>query len=149
MKNKFQDVKAGDVLLFNNEKENSTECFLVGRISDTCSWYLTELNTGITYRTYDINEFFKLTKDDLTAIIPKEKVINKVNIQLGGKYKYPIVEQEKDNIIDEENKLKEYITEIYRTNNLLKLNHLYSRAGIVLNELMLENAKRIRNKEKK
>lgn len=84
MKNKFQDVKAGDVLLFNNEKENSTECFLVGRISDTCSWYLTELNTGITYRTYDINEFFKLTKDDLTAIIPKEKVINKVNIQLGG-----------------------------------------------------------------
>ena len=85
----------------------------------------------------------------MTAIIPKEKVINKVNIQLGGKYKYPIVEQEKDNIIDEENKLKEYITEICRTNNLLKLNHLYSRAGIVLNELMLENAKRIRNKEKK
>lgn len=148
MKNKFQDVKAGDVLLFNNEKENSTECFLVGRIFDTCSWYLTELNTGITYRIYDINEFFKLTKDDLIAIIPKEKVINKVNIQLGGKYKYPIVEQEKDNIIDEENKLKEYITEICRTNNLLKLNHLYSRAGIILNELMLENAKRIRNKDK-
>lgn len=123
MKNKFQDVKA--------------------------SWYLTELNTGITYRIYDINEFFKLTKDDLIAIIPKEKVINKVNIQLGGRYKYPIVEQEKDNIIDEENKLKEYITEICRTNNLLKLNHLYSKAGIVLNELMLENAKRIRNKEKK
>ena len=149
MKNKFQDVKAGDMLLFNNEKENSTECFLVGRISDTCSWHLTELNTGITYRTYDINEFFKLTKDDLIAIIPKEKVINKVNIQLGGKYRYPIVEQEKDNIIDEENKLKEYITEICRTNNLLELNHLYSRAGIILNELMLENAKRIRNKEKK
>ena len=47
-------------------------------------------------------------------------------------------------IINDADRLK-----ICTTNNLSELSHLYNAAEITLNELMLENAKRIRNKEKK
>lgn len=52
-------------------------------------------------------------------------------------------------IINDADILRKCISDMCTTNDLFELSHLYNAAEITLNELMLENAKRIRNKEKK
>ena len=52
-------------------------------------------------------------------------------------------------IINDADRLRKCISDMRTTNDLSELSHLYNAAEITLNELMLENAKRIRNKDKK
>lgn len=52
-------------------------------------------------------------------------------------------------IINDADRLRKYISDMCTTNNLSELSHLYNAAEITLNELMLENGKRIRDKEDK
>lgn len=52
-------------------------------------------------------------------------------------------------IINDADRLRKCISDMCTTNNLSKLSHLYNAAEITLNELMLENGKRIRDKEDK
>lgn len=52
-------------------------------------------------------------------------------------------------IINDADRLRKYINDMCTTNDLSELSHLYNASEIILNELMLENGKRIRDKEDK
>ena len=52
-------------------------------------------------------------------------------------------------IINDADRLSKYISDMCTTNDLSELSHLYNASEIILNELMLENGKRIRDKEDK
>lgn len=49
-------------------------------------------------------------------------------------------------IINDADRLRKYISDMCTTNDLSELSHLYNASEIILNELMLENGKKIRDK---
>lgn len=94
MWNENKEIKPGDILLVKREEEQRTSCYLIGIYIDG-SWVVTCLDDGwIVLITTNKNDIYDCFGKDV-EVIPKTIVINQINMKLDGKYKYPIIEDEK------------------------------------------------------
>lgn len=95
MKERFQNLEPGDILLTTCEEERQTIPYLV--VYDG-NWNLICLSCGeIVGSLKSRDELYEAIGEYVIDIITRQMAINRVNAQLGGRFKYPIVAH--DNVI--------------------------------------------------
>lgn len=89
MKERFQNLEPGDIILVADKRAKVTIPYLI-MYNDR--WNLICLACGgITASFKSKGELYEAAKECVIDIIPRQIAINMMNAQLGGRFKYPIV----------------------------------------------------------
>ena len=89
MRERFENIEAGDIVLVADEHGRKTVVYLIVDEGDV--WSLIDLTSGRVMGYSRLKELlYDRLKDSVIDIISRKIVANQINMQLGGRFKYPV-----------------------------------------------------------
>lgn len=89
MRERFENIEAGDIVLVADEDSSKTIAYLV--VDEGEFWTLIDLTSGTVEGYSRLKELlYDRLKDSVIDIVSRKIVANQINMQLGGRFKYPV-----------------------------------------------------------